>query len=133
MRMLPEVDTNHSRCLYSCSEEAAVEPISRKYRDRIMRMMASSSGQSLVSDKNVHQPGNPDILPFIDRIIEANLLPGSGINGVEHLDELLESRKGARPVCFCSSITRISIFPSSTIFCGKGREPGRPSPMPSSR
>ncbi len=94
MRMLPEVDTNHSRCLYSSSEETAVEPISHKYRDSIMRMMATSSGQSLVTDKNVHQVGNPDILPYIDRIIEANLLPGSGINGAEHLDELLRVSQG---------------------------------------
>jgi glycerol-3-phosphate O-acyltransferase len=56
-----------------------------------MRMMATSSGQSLVTDKNVHQVGNPDVLPYIDRIIEANLLPGSGILGAEHLDELLEA------------------------------------------
>jgi hypothetical protein len=68
-----------------------VEPISHKYRDMIMRMMATSSGQSLVTDKNVHQVGNPDVLPYIDRIIEANLLPGSGILGAEHLDELLEA------------------------------------------
>jgi len=74
-----------------------VDTISRKYRDSIMRMMASSGGQSLVTDKNVHQVGNPEILPYIDTIIEENLLPGSGIRGEEHLDELLEASQSGEP------------------------------------
>jgi hypothetical protein len=66
-----------------------MEPISRKYRDRIMRMMAVSRGQAVVSDSNVHQQANLDVLPFIDGIVAENLLPGSGIRGLEHLEELL--------------------------------------------
>ncbi len=70
-----------------------MEPISRRYRDRIVRMMGVSRGQTIVSDKNVHQPGNPDILPYIDSIIAENLLPGSGIRGMENLEELLAAAK----------------------------------------
>ena len=70
-----------------------MEPISRKYRDRIMRMMAVSRGQAIISDKNVHQPGNADVLPFIDSMISENLLPGSGIHGIESLKELLAAAK----------------------------------------
>lgn len=74
-----------------------MEPISRKYRDRIMRMMGVSRGQTVVSDKNVHQPGNADILPFIDSMVAENLLPGSGIRGMEHLDELLAAASSGVP------------------------------------
>ena len=74
-----------------------MEPISRRYRDRIMRMMGVSRGQTVVSDKNVHQPGNPEILPYIDSMIAENLLPGSGIRGMEHLEELLASAKAGTP------------------------------------
>jgi glycerol-3-phosphate O-acyltransferase len=74
-----------------------MEPISRKYRDRIMRMMAASQAQAVVSDKNVHQPGNPAILPFIDGIVAENLLPGSGIRGLEHLEELLKAARSGEP------------------------------------
>lgn len=74
-----------------------MEPISRKYRDRIMRMMGVSRGQTVVSDKNVHQPGNADILPFIDSMVAENLLPGSGIRGMEHLEELLASASSGVP------------------------------------
>jgi glycerol-3-phosphate O-acyltransferase len=74
-----------------------MEPISSKYRDRIMRMMAVSRGQAVVTDKNVHQQGNLDILPFIDGIISENLLPGSGIKGVEHLVELFAASTAGEP------------------------------------
>jgi Acyltransferase len=74
-----------------------MEPISRKYRDRIMRMMGVSRGQTVVSDKNVHQPGNADILPFIDSMVAENLLPGSGIRGMEHLEELFAGASAGVP------------------------------------
>ena len=74
-----------------------MEPISSKYRDDIMRMMAVSHGQTIVSDKNVYQLGNPEILPFIDSIVSENLLPGSGIRGFERLEELLASSKAGKP------------------------------------
>lgn len=74
-----------------------MEPISRRYRDRIMRMMGVSRGQTVISDKNVHQPGNLDILPFIDSMIVENLLPGSGIRGIEHLGELLSEAAAGVP------------------------------------
>jgi len=70
-----------------------MEPISRKYRERIMRMIAASQGPAVVSDKNVYQLGNAAILPFIDGMIEDNLLPGSEIRGIERLESLLESAR----------------------------------------
>jgi hypothetical protein len=74
-----------------------MEPLTRKYRDTIMRMMAASRGQALVADHNVHQTGNADILPFIDAIISQNLLPGSGIHGMEHLRELMAASRSGEP------------------------------------
>jgi len=74
-----------------------MEPISHKYRDRIMRMMSVSKGQALVTDSNVRQRGNPDILPFIDGIIEENLLGGSAVRGLDNLDALLKAAKAGEP------------------------------------
>lgn len=74
-----------------------MEPLSRKYRDKIMRMMAASQGPAVVSDKNVYQLGNTAILPFIDGIIDECLLPGSEIRGIGHLESLLESAKAGEP------------------------------------
>ncbi len=74
-----------------------MEAISRKYRDRIMRMMAASRGQAVVSDKNVYQQANLDILPIIDSMISENLLPGSEIRGLEHLEELHAAARAGEP------------------------------------
>jgi hypothetical protein len=74
-----------------------VEPISRKYRDDILRMMAASKGRALVTDKDVVQQGNAEILPFIDEIIVQNLLPGSGIRGMENLAVLLQAADSGEP------------------------------------
>ncbi len=74
-----------------------MEPISRKYRDRIMRMMGVSKGQTLVTDKNVHQTGNTEVLPFIDSMVAENLLPGSGIRGMNNLEDLLAAASSGEP------------------------------------
>jgi hypothetical protein len=74
-----------------------VEPISRKYRDRIMSMMKASSGQGQVSEENVHQVGNPAILPFIDSMVSENLLPGSEVRGMDRLAELLAAARSGEP------------------------------------
>lgn len=67
--------------------------ISHRYRDRIMKMLSRSKGEAHVSESNVHQRGNPELLPSIDGIIEENLLPGSEIR---HLDRLVDLLKAAQ-------------------------------------
>jgi hypothetical protein len=62
-----------------------------------MRMMAVSRGHSVVSDSNVHQMGNPDVLPFIDSMLSENLLPGSGVMGLENLEALLAAADSGEP------------------------------------
>jgi 1-acyl-sn-glycerol-3-phosphate acyltransferase len=74
-----------------------LEPIAHKYRDRIMRMMGVSRGQAVVSDKNVYQVGNAEVLRFIDSIVEENLLPGSRVEGIDRLIELLEAAEAGEP------------------------------------
>jgi hypothetical protein len=59
-----------------------------KYSDTIDRMIERSTGASLVTDKNVYQPGNPVNKPLMHEIVSDLLLPGSRIDGFEHLEEL---------------------------------------------
>lgn len=66
-----------------------MEPVTQKYRADIMSMMSLSRGPAQVSEHNVLQEGNGEILPLIDRIVAENLLPGSGIRGLERLEEML--------------------------------------------
>jgi glycerol-3-phosphate O-acyltransferase len=50
-----------------------------------------------VGEHNVLQEGNEAILPFIDKIVEDNLLPGSEIRHFERLVELGEAAKAGEP------------------------------------
>lgn len=74
-----------------------MEPLSQKYRELIIKMMAHSHGEAHVGEHNVHQVGNRELLPFIDRIVEENLLPGSEIRHPERLAELAEAADKGEP------------------------------------
>jgi hypothetical protein len=58
------------------------------YKGIIDEMMRNSQGVPEVTDKNVYQEGNPANKPLMRRIIGDLLLPGSRIDGFEHLLEL---------------------------------------------
>jgi len=74
-----------------------MEPISAAYRDRIIQMMGKARLDTVVTSHNVYQQANKDILPYIDGMLEELLLPGSGIDGVEYLRELLKKAKEGHP------------------------------------
>jgi len=72
-----------------------MESLSSKYRDMFIEAMKRSRTSETVTDENVYQPANPDVLPFIDKIISDNLLPGSTIRHFENLAALAqEARDG---------------------------------------
>lgn len=50
--------------------------------------MTHLKNQGSVSEQDVLQEGNTELLPYIDRIIADHLLPGSGISGFENLNAL---------------------------------------------
>jgi glycerol-3-phosphate O-acyltransferase len=58
------------------------------YRDIIDEMIRNSQGAPVVTDKNVYQEGKPANKPLMRRIVGDLLLPGSRIDGLEHLLEL---------------------------------------------
>jgi 1-acyl-sn-glycerol-3-phosphate acyltransferase len=60
-------------------------------------MMGVSRGHAVVSDKNVYQVGNADVLRHIDSIVSENLLPGSRVDGMDRLDELLAAAEAGEP------------------------------------
>ncbi|MEI6385275.1 MAG: 1-acyl-sn-glycerol-3-phosphate acyltransferase [Spirochaetota bacterium] len=74
-----------------------MQPISINYREHLMKMMSRSKAQLEVGEHNVFQEGNPEILPFIDRIIEDVLLPDSTILHSERLVELMAASKAGEP------------------------------------
>ncbi|MDR0524314.1 MAG: 1-acyl-sn-glycerol-3-phosphate acyltransferase [Spirochaetaceae bacterium] len=66
-----------------------MKPLSAVFQDVIKEVSARSTTSTLVTEHNVYQPGQAEIVPMIDKIIETLLLPGSGVGGLAHLLELL--------------------------------------------
>lgn len=73
------------------------ETLATKYGDQVKRALALSKVPTVVTEENVYQEGNPEILPLLDEMVEALILPGSGIDGLENLEELYEKAKSGKP------------------------------------
>jgi 1-acyl-sn-glycerol-3-phosphate acyltransferase len=59
------------------------------FGDRIGKALSLSSIPTVISEHNVFQEGNPDILSILDEMTEKLLLPDSGLAGRGYLEELL--------------------------------------------
>jgi len=70
-----------------------MDEISSTYKDHIIKMMGYANKDRLITEKNVLQESNKNILPFIDGMIKGLLQEGSGVDGSEHLIELMEKAK----------------------------------------
>ncbi|MDR2193930.1 MAG: 1-acyl-sn-glycerol-3-phosphate acyltransferase [Treponema sp.] len=70
-----------------------METLNVAFQDIIKQAVSLSKTSMVVTEEHVYQIGSKEILPFLDRIIEQLLLPGSGINGMEHLEDLYEKAK----------------------------------------
>ena len=59
------------------------------FQEQAKKALALSRVPTVISPDNVYQEGNPDILSIIDDMAGSLLLPGSGLEGLEHLEQLL--------------------------------------------
>jgi glycerol-3-phosphate O-acyltransferase len=55
----------------------------------------------VVTEQNVYQEGNRNILPLLDEMVEALILPGSGVEGMENLEELLVKAESGKACLLC--------------------------------
>ena len=65
-----------------------MDTLSTLFADLIEQVMAKVKPTTLITEDNVYQEGNEKILPFFEKMIDTLVLPGSGVNGMENLEEL---------------------------------------------
>jgi glycerol-3-phosphate O-acyltransferase len=73
-----------------------METLFTTFRDIIKPVMALSTSANVVTEHNVYQEGSDAILPFLDKMVETLILPGSGVDGMENLEELLSHAKAGK-------------------------------------
>ena len=58
------------------------------FGDQIKRVLKKSKVPTVVTEENVYQEGDPFILSILDEMVEHLILPGSGLDGMNHLEDL---------------------------------------------
>jgi len=73
-----------------------VETLNTAFRDQIKRALSVSKVPTVVTEENVYQEGDAEILPILDEMVEALILPGSGLVGLENLEDLLAKAESGK-------------------------------------
>ncbi|MCL2440513.1 MAG: 1-acyl-sn-glycerol-3-phosphate acyltransferase [Treponema sp.] len=73
-----------------------VETLTTAFGDQIKRVIKTSKTPTVITEENVYQAGDPDVLSILDEMVEHLLLPGSGLDGFDNLNELFEKAKSGK-------------------------------------
>ena len=65
-----------------------MDTLSTAFRDYIKQVINLSDAPAVITEENVFQEGDKNILPFLDKMVEDLILPGSGLDGRENIEEL---------------------------------------------
>jgi glycerol-3-phosphate O-acyltransferase len=66
-----------------------METLNTLFSEQIKQVVKLSKSLTVITEHNVYQQGADDILPFLDQMVDTLILPGSGLDGMEHLEDLL--------------------------------------------
>jgi len=73
-----------------------MDTLSTAFGDQIKRALKVSKVPTVINENNVYQEGDPNILSIIDEMVESLLLPGSGLDGYENLEDLLQKANSGK-------------------------------------
>ena len=73
-----------------------METLTTAFRDQIKTAVSIAKADTVITEQNVYQEGDKNILPLLDGMVEYLCLPGSGIDGLENLEELLEKAESGK-------------------------------------
>ena len=72
------------------------ETLANAFKERIKYAISKSKVATVITEGNVYQEGDLEILPVHDEMVEKLALPGSGLSGLDNLEELLEKAKSGK-------------------------------------
>jgi len=73
-----------------------MDTLATVFRDQIKTAILKSKVDTVITEQNVYQEGDKNILPLLDEMVEYLSLPGSGLDGLENLEELLEKAESGK-------------------------------------
>ena len=74
-----------------------METLTTAFGNLIKEAVVKSTAANKVTEENVFQEGNREIVPLLDKMVETLTLPGSGIRGMENIRKLFSLLKEGHP------------------------------------
>ncbi|MDR1278912.1 MAG: 1-acyl-sn-glycerol-3-phosphate acyltransferase [Treponema sp.] len=100
-----------------------METLTTAFGNQIKMAVSRSTVSTVVTEQNVYQEGDRNILPLLDEMVESLILPGSGVDGMENLEDLFAKAESGKSCLLCLehySNLDLSIF-SRLVRKGGGR------------
>ena len=66
------------------------------FGDQIRRVIKTSKSPTHITEENVYQEGDPNVLSILDEMVNYLLLPGSGLDGMDNLEELFAKAESGK-------------------------------------
>ena len=66
------------------------ERLGEKYAYVFKDLANLARAENKIDETNIYQEANQQILPIVDKMLEENMLPGSRMEGMEHVKHFLE-------------------------------------------
>jgi glycerol-3-phosphate O-acyltransferase len=73
-----------------------METLGVAFTDIIKEAMSLSKTEPVVTEYNVYQEGSREMLPYLDKMVQTLCLPGSGLEGIDNLEELLAKAESGK-------------------------------------
>jgi len=73
-----------------------METLNSSFREYIKQAISLSKSSKHITEENVFQEADYGILPFLDKMVEALVLPGSGVDGMENLKDLYDRAQSGK-------------------------------------
>jgi glycerol-3-phosphate O-acyltransferase len=73
-----------------------METLTTAFKEQIKKVMSFAKATTVITKDNVYQEGDNTIIPIIDGMVGPLMLPGSGVDGMENLEELLAKAESGK-------------------------------------
>jgi len=73
-----------------------METLTTVFSNQIKRVIQTSTATTFITEDNVYQESDPKILAIVDEMVEYLLLPGSGLDGMDNLEELMDKAESGK-------------------------------------
>jgi len=73
-----------------------MKTLTTEFQNEIRAAVSTAKAATVITKDNVYQEGDANIVPILDKMAGSLMLPGSGVDGMENLEELLAKAESGK-------------------------------------